>query len=168
VVAVVVAAGLLAAGALGWQAIVVLGVAVNANEVHKWAHRTTAENGRLVSALQRAGIVQSRAHHGGHHGGARDTRYCVVTPWLNPVLDRCGFWRGLERGIAAVTGIAPQVDAAVAARRERSVATAPSMDRRSPRPPACRRPVGRYAALFTTAWGSAPGRAADPISAAGA
>ena len=124
----IVAAGLFVAGWLSWQAVLFLVVAVNANEIHKWAHRTRAENGRLITALQRAGLVQSRAHHGGHHGGARDTRYCVVTPWLNPVLDRAGFWRGVERAIAAVSGVAPRLDEA--ARRARA------SDRRDPGPTA--------------------------------
>ena len=41
---------------------------------------------------------------GGHHSGEKNTRYCVVTPFVNPVLDRLGFWRGLERVLVPLFG----------------------------------------------------------------
>ena len=42
-------------------------------------------HGRVISLLQDCRLVQSRAHHGRHHGGDRNTHFCTVTPWLNPV-----------------------------------------------------------------------------------
>ena len=115
---VVIALALFAAGALGWQAVLFLVVAVNANEIHKWAHRTPSENPSWIQTLQRLHLVQSRGHHGRHHGGLRNSRYCVVTPWLNYVLDACGVWRALERTISLLTGAAPHLDPAVAHRLE--------------------------------------------------
>lgn len=72
----------------------------NANQVHKWSHQTRAENGPLVTAAQRLGLLQSPRHHHGHHTGHQDSHYCVMTGLLNPVLDGSGFWRGLEWGLA--------------------------------------------------------------------
>ena len=99
---------LLITGLLTWWVVLVLAVVVNANELHKWAHRTKAENGRFITWLQDHGLIQSRAHHGRHHGGARNSHYCTVTPWLNPLLDRGGFWRGIESGIRRCTGVGPR------------------------------------------------------------
>jgi len=90
---------------------------LKSNEAHKWAHRTRAENGWLISFLQDWKLIQGRAHHGRHHGGTRNTTFCAITVWVDPLLDRVGIWRGLERVIAACTGVLLRVDPAVAARR---------------------------------------------------
>jgi plasmanylethanolamine desaturase len=95
-------------GVLTWRVLLVLAIAVNVNEVHKWAHRTKAENGRLITFLQAHGVLQSRAHHNRHHGGQRDSHYCSLTPWMNPILERLRIWRGLEWMIARVTGVLPR------------------------------------------------------------
>ncbi len=50
------------------------------------------------------------AYHHVHHGGDQTTRYCTVNGWANPLLDRVGFWRQLERLIRAVTGALPRED----------------------------------------------------------
>jgi plasmanylethanolamine desaturase len=108
-----------AAALLGWlspELLLVLVLAANANEFHRWAHRTRTENGRMISFLQDAKLLQSRAHHGRHHGGKRNSHYCSITSWVDPVLERIGWWRGLERMIALVTGVVPRIDPAVAAR----------------------------------------------------
>ncbi len=67
---------------------------------HGWAHM--AEPPRVVRALQRAGLILSREHHERHHRGAHATHYCITTGWLNPILDRTRFFRGLERLLAFV------------------------------------------------------------------
>ncbi len=83
---------------------VVLGavLGVNANQVHKWSHRTAAENGLLIVLAQRLWLVQSPSHHQRHHAGGKDSHYCVLTNFLNPILDDCRFWRGLERLLGLV------------------------------------------------------------------
>jgi ubiquitin-conjugating enzyme E2 variant len=75
---------------------------VNANQVHKWSHRTRHENGRFVALLQQARLIQSPSHHQRHHIHGKDSHYCVLTDFLNPILDRTGFWRGLESVIDRV------------------------------------------------------------------
>lgn len=73
-----------------------------------------AANHRRVPPLwykwgQKARIFQSRFHHGEHHRRPRQSRYCVITPWLNPVLDEGGFWRMCEAGLTAL-GLPPRND----------------------------------------------------------
>ncbi len=47
--------------------------------------------------LQKLKIVQTPSHHNQHHRKGKDTHYCVLTDFLNPILDRFHFWRGLEK-----------------------------------------------------------------------
>jgi len=94
----VVAAALLAQ--LTWPVALFAFVGGHANQIHKWAHLPRRKVPLLVRGLQRARLLQSVAHHNRHHGGARNTHYCTVTPLLNPLLDRLGVWRGLERVLA--------------------------------------------------------------------
>jgi len=110
-------AGAAWSGWLSWQLVVVTVLAVNGNEVHKWAHRTRAENGKLITWLQEHYLIQGRAHHGLHHGGNRNTHYCTLTCWMNRILEKIRFWRSLERCITAITGVVPRIDPAVLARR---------------------------------------------------
>jgi plasmanylethanolamine desaturase len=100
-----------AACALGHLSVAVLLfvlLSVNANQMHKWAHRNPRENPLLVTWLQRTHLLQSPRHHGKHHGGKKDSHYCVVTNFLNPLLEELRFWRRMERVVARVTGRAPK------------------------------------------------------------
>jgi plasmanylethanolamine desaturase len=83
-------------GCLTWMTWLVVLIGVNANELHKWAHRSRAENGRLITALQRIGVLQSPAHHANHHRDHKNTHYCVVTNYLNPILDALRIWDCFE------------------------------------------------------------------------
>lgn len=86
---------------------------VNANEIHKWAHRTRAENGPVITFLQRIGVLQSPVQHGNHHRGTKDTYYCVITDYLNPVLERLRFWPALEWLIYQLFGVRRRPDHSV-------------------------------------------------------
>lgn len=74
--------------------------ALNANEVHCWAHRR--DNNPAIRFLQFAHVVQNTKHHGIHHRPPYEKRYCVMSPWVNPVLDGLRFWRGLELVLGSV------------------------------------------------------------------
>lgn len=92
--------------ALGWfgPAVVVFALAgANANQIHKWCHAPRRAPG-VVRLLWRAGVLQRPVQHARHHRGAKNEAYCVVTPYLNPVLDTLGFWRALERLVVPFTG----------------------------------------------------------------
>ena len=78
-------------------------VGANANQIHKWCHAPRRAPS-VARALWWTGILQRPEHHGRHHTGDKNTAYCVVTPFVNPLLDRIGFWRGLERLVVPFTG----------------------------------------------------------------
>jgi hypothetical protein len=78
------------------------------NQIHKWAH---LEHPPLaVRPLQRLRLILSAEHHHGHHFGPHTARYCITTGWLNPVLDRAGFFRLSERAVQAITGLQARED----------------------------------------------------------
>ena len=104
---------------LGWanaELALVVVLSVNANEFHRWAHRTRAENGRVISLIEDWKLLQGRAHHGRHHGGLRNSHYCAITCWVDQVLESLRVWRALEWSVESVTGVSPRLDPAVAAR----------------------------------------------------
>jgi ubiquitin-conjugating enzyme E2 variant len=68
----------------------------NANQIHKWAHRSRRENGPWINLLHDLRILQSSRHHAIHHTDPKSTHYCVITEFLNPVLQRLRFWTRLE------------------------------------------------------------------------
>jgi hypothetical protein len=100
-------------GLLSWQLWLFVFVSVNANQVHKWSHRTRAENGRLISTLQDWHILQTTRHHGLHHSDPKNTYYCPVTNFVNPLLERLKFWDRVEAVIERLTGVAHRQDTAV-------------------------------------------------------
>lgn len=81
---------------LSWQVLLFVAIGVNANEIHKWSHLPKDKRMTIVLLLQDVGILQSARHHAKHHRAPHDSRYCLVTNALNPILDCIGFWRGLE------------------------------------------------------------------------
>lgn len=78
-----------------------------ANIVHRLAHEPKLKLHPAVRWMQDTGLFISYDHHWVHHADAdgliekqnTTVRYCPMTNWLNPILDRIGFWRLLERGI---------------------------------------------------------------------
>lgn len=108
---VVAAAALL--GCLTWQVWLFAIVAGNANEVHKWSHRTRKENGRLISWLQDLHILQTPHHHAIHHTNPKEVHYCPVTNVLNPLLDTLHVWSGLEWLLEHTLGLRRQPDSSV-------------------------------------------------------
>ena len=100
-------------GLLSWQLFLFVGVSVNANEIHKMAHRTRAENGWFISKLQDWRILQTPRHHGLHHADPKNTFYCPVTNYVNPLLEKVQFWPRLEALIALRSGVSHRHDTAV-------------------------------------------------------
>ena len=101
-------------GVLTWHvwAFAILGA--NANQVHRWAHRTPNENGWLITFLQRCHILQSARHHAFHHTDPKNSHYCVLTDVLNPFLDGIGFWQRSERIIQRLFGLRRRPDTSLA------------------------------------------------------
>ena len=102
-----------ACGALTWPVWVFALVAANANQIHKWAHRTKAENGPVITFLQKIGLLQSTHHHALHHTDPKNSHYCTTTNFLNPILDGIRFWDGLEWLLAKTIGLHRRPDTSV-------------------------------------------------------
>jgi hypothetical protein len=81
---------------LTWHIWLFLILSVNANQIHKWNHISRNKIPSLVGLLQKFKIIQSPKHHANHHKGIKNTHYCVITDFTNPILDKLGFWRLLE------------------------------------------------------------------------
>jgi len=100
-------------GLLTWQVWLFAVLAANANEFHKWEHRTRKENGRVISFLQDIWILQSAKHHALHHTDPKNSHYCTVTNVLNPLLDGIRFWDGLEWLLARTIGLRRREDTSI-------------------------------------------------------
>jgi ubiquitin-conjugating enzyme E2 variant len=85
-----------ALGVLSWPLVLFAVLVGNANEIHKWAHRSRKENGRLVSFLHDIRLLQGARHHAIHHTDPKSTHYCVITEFLNPILEHLRFWTRIE------------------------------------------------------------------------
>lgn len=94
--AAVLGAGWLAiAGPSMFMAATLLGGAIS-NEVHFWAHRPGAA-GPVRRVLQQIGLIQSPKSHALHHRPPHSVHFCVLTDWLNPVLEATQFWSRAEQ-----------------------------------------------------------------------
>ena len=92
-------------GLLSWQVWLFAAISANANEVHKWSHRTRKENGWLITFLQNIRLLQTPQHHAVHHTNPKNVRYCPITNLVNPVLDGIKFWDALEWLLARTIGL---------------------------------------------------------------
>ena len=100
-------------GLLTWHVWLFAILSANANEFHKWEHRTRKENGRLISFLQDIKVLQSAKHHALHHTDPKNSHFCTITNVLNPMLDKIQFWRGLEWLLAKTTSLKRQPDTSI-------------------------------------------------------
>lgn len=81
-------------GVTDWKILLMVALGSHLNQVHKWAHDPQAPI--VVQKLQTLGILQSVKHHAEHHQKPYDSRYCILSNILNPILDKVHFWRHLE------------------------------------------------------------------------
>ena len=98
---------------LTWPVWLFAALSANANEFHKWSHRTRKENGRIISFLQDVRFLQTAKHHARHHTDPKNSHYCTITNLLNPGLDRIRFWAGLEWLLAKTIGLKRRPDTSV-------------------------------------------------------
>lgn len=74
-------------------------------EIQVWAHREKESTPRVIQALQWLGLMQSPRQHEPHHyqnadGSAKQMAYCIITDWINPILDYFDFWVHFHRWTA--------------------------------------------------------------------
>jgi plasmanylethanolamine desaturase len=100
-------------GFLSWEVWLFAILSANANEFHKWEHRTPKENGRVISFLQHIRLLQTAKHHARHHTDPKNSHYCTITSFLNPALDGIHFWDGLEWGLARTIGLNRREDTSI-------------------------------------------------------
>ncbi len=100
-------------GLLSWEVWLFAIVSANANEFHKWEHRSRKENGPIISFLQDIRILQTAKHHARHHTDPKNSHYCTITNFLNPVLDGMNFWNGLEWALAKTVGLNRREDTSI-------------------------------------------------------
>lgn len=62
-------------------------------QAHKIAH--LPETHSVISRLQQFRLILNPQSHQRHHDN-NSQGFCVFTGWLNPLLDRSGFWRRME------------------------------------------------------------------------
>jgi ubiquitin-conjugating enzyme E2 variant len=89
------------------------------NQIHKWAHMKPEQLSWPVRVLQRAHVFLPKSEHDIHHTIPFESHYCITNGWLNPILRKTGFYRGLEWIGWKVFGALPRendigTDAAVA------------------------------------------------------
>lgn len=81
-------------------------------QFHAWSHMKKSELPAVVDRLQESGILISRKAHGAHHRAPFEGNYCIVSGIWNEFLDDSGsdkgFFRRLERFVAATTGVEPR------------------------------------------------------------
>ncbi len=91
-------------GALTWHIVLFAFLGANANQLHKYAHMSSVNVPVVVRFFQQIGLFQKAKHHALHHQGLKNTAYCVITPYLNPLLDCFYFWRFLEKIMVPIFG----------------------------------------------------------------
>ena len=82
--------------ALTWQVWLFVLIAINANQIHVWAHRNPRENGVLVTFLQKIRLLQTQRHHAHHHSGQKDDTIAQSPTCSTRCLTRCMCGRPLN------------------------------------------------------------------------
>lgn len=84
-------------------------VTISLNDViHKYSHMPDHERPKWASFFQNIYIFQSHDEHHLHHVSPHEVNYCPITPYVNVILERINFWRGVEQIIEKTTGIIPR------------------------------------------------------------
>ena len=77
-------------------------------QFHAWSHMKRSELHPAVLYLQERGVLIGRKAHGAHHRPNFEGNYAIVSGLWNKPLDGSGFFRGLEKVVAGVTGVEPR------------------------------------------------------------
>jgi len=80
---------------LNWEVVFFVLYGAQGNIIHKWSHRTKSQNGYVITLLQKWKLIPDKHQHRHHHRSPFDTYFCVMTVFLNPILERIRFWEGV-------------------------------------------------------------------------
>ena len=100
-------------GMLTWPVLLFAVITANANEIHKWTHRTAKENGPIITFFQKIRVIQTATHHARHHTDPKNSHYCTITNLLNPILDGVRFWDATEWLLAKTVKLQRRPDSSV-------------------------------------------------------
>lgn len=75
-----------------WEFLLFLIISAQANIVHRWSHYNYESTPFLAKLLFRINMIQGRTHHAIHHRDGFNSYYCVMSPFLNPILEKTNFW----------------------------------------------------------------------------
>jgi ubiquitin-conjugating enzyme E2 variant len=89
---------------LSWELILFIGFSISACQIHKYAHIPPGRLPAAVRLLQKYKIIQDCSHHVKHHMEGKNTNYCLISPFLNPVLGKIQFWHFMEFILRPVLG----------------------------------------------------------------
>jgi ubiquitin-conjugating enzyme E2 variant len=73
-------------------------------ELHKWSHQGREATAWWINTLQDYNIIVSRKGHLAHHKPPFEGNYCIVSGHCNPIADKLGLFRGLEKVVYLLTG----------------------------------------------------------------
>ena len=60
------------------------------------SHRPDRITGKFVRWMQKSGLFQSKKSHRWHHKAPYETNFCIMSDFVNPIVNRIDFWKGLE------------------------------------------------------------------------
>ncbi len=78
------------------------------NVFHKWAHDDPKKVPAVVKWLQKHRIILSPDHHQIHHTSPHISHYAITNGWVNNLLGKIRFFRGLEWIISKILRVKPR------------------------------------------------------------
>jgi ubiquitin-conjugating enzyme E2 variant len=75
------------------------------NLIHRWSHMPDRKLPYIIIFMQWTGLFISQDHHDQHHRSMNKLipkhlsgfKFCPMTDWVNPILDKIKFWDRLEK-----------------------------------------------------------------------
>lgn len=80
---------------LNWQIVLTTFLACSGNWIHSINHGACRGN-KILAFLRKYSIIQKAKHHAKHHVPPFDRDYCVLTNFVNPILEYFNVWKCLE------------------------------------------------------------------------
>lgn len=75
---------------------------------HKYCHFKDGDKPLWILILQRLLILQDKEEHHVHHILPYSVNYCMISPFINGILEKHKFWRRIENFIENNFGIKPR------------------------------------------------------------